>query len=331
MPVKIAITIGDPAGVGPEVVLQAVAKLKNKKIIPIIIGRQKVLSKYYPKLLDELKVINKNFDLTALCQGKYLYDFPLSLPLPKLGQGSILTGQESRSYLEAALKLWNSKKIDALVTGPVNKEFVQKTGINFRGHTEFLAESLGNYQPFMLMFSKKYRVLLVTTHLPLEKIRGSLTRKKIRETIEIGYESIKAIDGEQVKMAITSLDPHAGDNGAIGLFDKQVTFSVVSEMKKKGINISGPWAADTLFMKEKWSEYNLVIAFYHDQGLIPFKMLAFDQGVNVTLGLPLVRTSVDHGTAYDLAGKGIAQFKSMTEAIKLAEKLFKLREGTKKF
>ncbi|MFC1670584.1 PdxA family protein, partial [Spirochaetota bacterium] len=241
--------------------------------------------------------------------------------LPPPGKGNIQSAIESKKYIDTAVSLWKNKIIDAVVTGPVNKGFIEKSGTPFTGHTEYIADLVNSKKPYMMMFSKNYRVLLATTHIKLAQVIERIDKKRLLEVIKMGNDTIKSIDGGEVKLAITGIDPHCGDDGAIGDFDTSITGAAVNEAKKEGINIEGPFAADTLFIAHKWKKYNLVIAQYHDQGLIPFKLLAFDKGVNVTLGLPITRTSVDHGTAYDIAGKGIAGYESMLEAVKLAYQL----------
>jgi len=171
------------------------------------------------------------------------------------------------------------------------------------------------------MFSPRYRVLLTTTHIPLSEVTAAVTAEQLMRVMETGYRSMSLIDGGTVRMAVAGLDPHCGDGGAVGDFDMTVTKNAVEKARATGIPVEGPFAADTLFIPERWEKYNLVIAQYHDQGLVPFKMLSFDTGVNVTLGLSLTRTSVDHGTAFDIAGRNIAGHRSMAEAIRLARLL----------
>ncbi len=321
---KIGITAGDPAGIGPEVALKAVNALNDNEIIPIIIGRRAAFQKNYPGLFKDYAAANHSPSVQP--GKKYLYDVDISLPAPVPGAGSPETGRESLACVDAALELWRSGSIDAVVTGPVSKGHIEKSGVPFTGHTEYIAAKTGG-DPFMMMFSEKYRVILVTTHVPVSDIIRSINHERLLKVIGAGYESIRLIDGEEMKLAIAGLDPHCGDDGAIGTFDRDVTRIAVAAARGKGIPIEGPFAADTLFIPETWERYNLLIAHYHDQGLVPFKMLAFDSGVNVTLGLPIVRTSVDHGTAYDIAGKNIARWRSMTEAIRLAKLLVKKRKA----
>jgi 4-hydroxythreonine-4-phosphate dehydrogenase len=323
--VLVGITIGDPAGIGPEVALKAAVELHGAHVMPVVIGRNEVLRRYYAEYLGPFTVV-KSLDpqeFKAAPGTCYIYDVELSLPVPRPGGRSPETGLESKTYIDTAIRLWREKHIDAIVTGPVSKEMIATPGLHFTGHTEYLAECIGEDHPGMMMYSPEYRVLLATTHCPLEKVRGSIDADVLLRAIQMGHRAIAGIDGAvgKIKMAIAGLDPHCGDGGAIGTFDSEVTARVVKRARDLGIDIEGPYSADTLFLPDRWRRYNLVIAQYHDQGLIPFKMLAFDTGVNITVGLSLVRTSVDHGTAFDIAGKGIASHSSMKEAIVLAGRL----------
>ncbi len=321
-PLKIGITLGDPAGIGPEVALKGAREfLRDKDIIPVLIGREEVLHLLHPGLSREVKKLPPGGTAHCTAGSIWISGIASDFPLPKPGTGTIETGAESLAAIDRAVDLWKRNEIDAIVTAPVHKGFIEKTGISFTGHTEYFAEKIGEDDPLMMMFSPRYRVLLATTHHPVSEVEGLVTPERLMTVIRKGYRAIRAIDGGDVRLAITGLDPHCGDDGAIGTFDSTVTCRVVEEAKKEGIPLEGPFAADTIFLPEKWEAYNLVIAHYHDQGLIPFKMIAFDEGVNVTLGLSLVRTSVDHGTAYDIAGKDIAGYQSMVEAIKVAAML----------
>ena len=229
---------------------------------------------------------------------------------------------ESRLYIDNAVDLWKRGIVNALVTGPVNKAHIEKSGCRFTGHTEYIAGLINEKNPYMLMYSPDYRVLLVTTHIPVADISKNINAEKIYNTIIAGHNAIQLLDSDDsARIAIAGLDPHCGDDGAIGNFDAEITKEAVSRALQNGINIEGPFSADALFTPKKWKSYNLAIAHYHDQGLIPFKVLAFESGVNITLGLSITRTSPDHGTAYDIAGKNKANHKSMLEAIKLAHKL----------
>ena len=326
---KIGITAGDPAGIGPEVALKAIHSIRDKSIIPVLIGRSAVFDHYYADMFKGYEPYHGAPAAGSLTGKRLVVDVPVDLPLPVPGNGGPDTGRESLAYFDRALDMWKAGEINAIVTGPVNKGNIEKTGVSFTGHTEYMAARIGSAEPFMMMFSRRYRVLLVTMHVPVSEISGQITVSHLLKTIRTGYDSIRSIDGVGVAMAIAGFDPHCGDDGAIGTFDKKITARAVRAAQKEGIPIEGPLAADTLFIPATWERYNLVIAHYHDQGLIPFKMLAFDDGVNVTLGLTAVRTSPDHGTAYDIAGKNLARHTSMTEAIRLAYRLAAHRGGVR--
>ncbi len=329
--VRIAVTLGDPAGVGPEIIEKAIADSRILHLSPLIIGRAKFIEQRYPALFKSLALISPP-ELTRStapsfgCPG-YLIDVPNDFLLPSPGTGTPETGAESLLYIDAAIELWKKGLIDAIVTAPVSKSLIEKAKTPFSGHTEYFAAKIGEENPFMMMYADHYRVILCTTHIPLHRVRGALSVERIAEVISAGRQALRAIDGKEPKIAVCGLDPHSGDDGAIGSFDRTVTAKAIERAREAGIDVHGPFAADTLFLPDRWKQFDLVVAHYHDQGLIPFKMLAFDTGVNVTLGLSLVRTSVDHGTAFDIAGKGIARYSSMVEAILLAEKLVYLRKS----
>ncbi len=317
---KIGITLGDPAGIGPEVALKAIENAGlHENIIPVLIGRKEILSELYSPLFKDYLSADLSGNLSS--GKKYIFNVKSDSGIPLPGRGNINTGRESLNYIDAAVKLWKEKKIDAMVTGPVSKELIEKSGTRFSGHTEYIADKINEPDPYMMMFSENFRVLLISTHIPISQVCGNSSFEKIFKTISTGYKYIKAIDGMEPKIAIAGLDPHCGDGGAISSFDGEITLKAVVKAISKGIDVEGPVSADSLFRPEVWKKYNLVIAHYHDQGLIPFKMLAFNDGVNVTLGLSITRTSVDHGTAFDKAGKGTAGFESMTNAINLCYKL----------
>ncbi len=328
---KIGITAGDPAGIGPEVALKAINSIQDDEIIPVLFCRTHILKELYPHLFsDYITIPSGPAGKAALffeAGKKYIFDVPMDLPVPFPGKGSPATGREARAYIDRAIDLWKAGEIDALVTGPVSKSLIEKSGVHFTGHTEYLAERIGERDPLMMMFSSRYRVLLVTTHVPLSRVTENVNEARLLDVIRAGYRSICSIDGDKVRIAITGLDPHCGDDGAVGTFDREVTLPALQRASEEGIPVFGPFAADTLFIPHTWEKYNLVIAQYHDQGLVPFKMLAFDKGVNVTIGLSLIRTSVDHGTAFDIAGKNESRFSSMVEAIKLAKLLALKKRG----
>ncbi len=321
--IRLGITLGDPAGIGPEVMIGAANRLENPSVIPILIGRVSVVERLCGDLAAGYEPVDAERCSPANFRtgGRYIAAVSGSWEYPVPGKGTAGTGSESRAYIDAGIDLWRRGAIDALVTGPVSKGFIEKTGCSFTGHTEYIASSIGEPFPRMLMFSRNYRVLLVTTHMPLAAVTGAITADAIVGTIRAGREAIASIDEREPRIAVAGLDPHCGDDGAIGEFDREVTAEAVRIARSGGIDVEGPMAADTVFLPDRWRRYDLVIAQYHDQGLIPFKMLAFDTGVNITIGLSITRTSPDHGTAYDIAGRRIASDGSALEAMKVACRL----------
>lgn len=317
---RIGITAGDPAGIGPEVALKAAARFDDSSTILIVIGRAAAMRTVCGPTFEGFEVIGEGDIVDCRAGGRYVFDVPIDLPIPVPGEGSADTGRESIAYLDAAVRIWQSGHIHAIVTGPVSKGNIAKSGLRFTGHTEYLAERTGG-EPWMMMYAPRHRVLLATTHLPIASVAASLTKERILAAIRAGHDAVSVLDGPAARIAVAGLDPHCGDDGAIGSFDREVTASAIAMAREQGIDVEGPFAADTLFIPSRWERYHLAIAQYHDQGLIPFKMLEFDRGVNITIGLPLVRTSVDHGTAYDIAGRGLANDESMLSAIRLAARL----------
>lgn len=320
--VRIGITLGCPAGVGGEVTLKALPHIESG-ISVVLIGRKSILESHYPSFMSDLSIPFFNADNPSDVPVSF-YNIESNFPVPELGKGNLDTASESISYIDASIELWKQGLIDAVVTAPVHKGLIEKSGLKFMGHTEYFAEKINEPDPVMMMYSEKFAVVLVTTHYKIADIPKLVTAEKIESTIRTADSALRKIRGRKPKIALAGLDPHCGDNGAIGTFDTEVSARVVEKLKNE-IDVSGPYSADTLFMKSKWEQYDVAIAHYHDQGLIPFKILAFDKGVNVTLGLSLVRTSVDHGTAYDIAGKNTAGCQSMVEAVDLAALLVRGR------
>ncbi|HRX14694.1 MAG TPA: 4-hydroxythreonine-4-phosphate dehydrogenase PdxA [Spirochaetota bacterium] len=323
----IAITVGDPSGIGPEVTLRALDQINQTDFTTVVIGNYELLKNLSVSLgiKKPLKTVDNDFFHAPPDNLKdiFIYDIDSHLPIPTPRFPSVETGKESLAYIDKAIELWKKSYISGIVTGPVSKNLIEKTGIRFSGHTEYFAQMIGEDTPYMIMYSDKYSVILVTTHLPIKDLANHITKDKIIKTAIEAQRSMTLIRNKKPKIAICGLDPHCGDNGAIGSFDTSITSPLVQELQQNGMDISGPFAADTLFLPSEWEKYDIVIAHYHDQGLIPFKMMAFDTGVNVTTGLSLIRTSVDHGTAFNIAGQGIASFSSMIQAIKLCKSLIR--------
>ncbi len=233
-------------------------------------------------------------------------------------------GHASISYLEAAVKDALSGKIDAIVTAPISKSHIQKAGYPWPGHTEFLAEKTGGHKVVMMMASPTLKVSLVTIHVPLKEVPQKINEEKISDTVRITFDSLKKYWGlEKPRVAVCGLNPHAGEEGVLGKEEIELIGPTLDKLRKQGYVLTGPCVPDAVFHQAHQGEFDVVVCMYHDQGLIPFKMLHFQDGVNVTLGLPIIRTSPDHGTAFDIAGKGIADPSSMIAAIELAVSMAK--------
>jgi len=301
---KIIITSGDPSGVGPEIIVKSIQKIQ-KICIPIVIGS---------KILFE-----KAAKITGVSLPSDLKIVEISVPFEDTpGKLSFINGAFAGIAIKKAVDMCLKKEAKAIVTAPLNKEALQGGGYNFPGHTEFLQYLSKSPKTRMLFYSNKFSVLLHTIHIPLANVMEFITEKKLMEDIVVALADFKQTTGIAPEVMVCGLNPHAGENGKIGTEDFQIS-SAVSKLKSKGLNISGPYPADTLFSKVlEQKKHILVYAMYHDQGLIPIKTLFPKTSINVTLGLPFVRTSVNHGTAFDIAWKGIADETNLIEAVKTA-------------
>jgi len=307
----IAITMGDPAGIGPEVLLKAVATGRVKRWCnPIILGDENILNHIARKLglidhLPSLTVHNLSTLTTATI---------------KPGRPYARCGRAMVRYIETAARMALSGAVDDMVTGPISKEAIRKGGSPFPGHTEMLASLTGTEDYAMMLGGKKLKVVLVTIHEPVRNVPTLLTKERIITTLRVTHESFKNFFGiKHPRIAVAALNPHGGEGGLFGNEEAEVITPAVQWARRHGIDASDPQPPDTLFYRVvKRREYDVVVSMYHDQGLIPLKLLHFDDGVNVTLGLPIIRTSVDHGTAYDIAWQGAASPRSMIAAIEMA-------------
>ena len=237
------------------------------------------------------------------------------------GIASAKAARLAAAWIEAAARSALHGSLDALVTAPISKEGLRLAGIPFAGHTEMLASLTGTRRFAMMLIGGPLRVVLVTRHVPLARVPGEVTAARIVEAAQIAAEALPWLGARNRTIGICGLNPHAGDGGAIGTEEQRVIARAIARLRKKGLAVEGPVPADVIFYHAVRGRYGAVVAMYHDQGLGPLKMLAFDTGVNVTLGLPIVRTSPDHGTAYDIAGQGVASPRSMIAAIRLAYQL----------
>jgi 4-hydroxythreonine-4-phosphate dehydrogenase len=318
----IAITMGDPRGIGPEVVVKALAQESLHRICsPLVLGDRDVLRRTVQFLGLGLKVVEAREELLPSLPPGILAVLSLSRLSPGPNAVEIPTEESSRAsfaYVEKAGRMVLAGAAEAIVTAPVSKEAITRSGVPFQGHTEFFAQMAGVREFVMMLAGERLRVALVTTHLALNEVSGLLKEEKILSVIEITGRSLKNYFGFPApRIAVAAFNPHAGEGGLFGK-EEGIISRAVERAREKGWGATGPWPADSLFHRAARGEYDAVVCMYHDQGLIPLKLLHFDSAVNVTLGLPFIRTSVDHGVAFDIAGKGIASPRSMEEAIKMA-------------
>jgi 4-hydroxythreonine-4-phosphate dehydrogenase len=328
----VGITIGDINGIGPEVIVKA---LRDNRILasftPIVYGTNKVIS-YYKKSLNLLDLNYQTIKSASEAQIKKINLINVISEEVEITPGvpTEISGMISFKALEKATQDLSEGKIDLLVTAPISKENIQKSGFNFPGHTEYLAEMAGVDEALMVLISQELRVALVTTHIPVSEISKHLTKERLTQKVKLLEATLKKdFNIIKPKIAVFGLNPHAGENGKIGAEEQQVISPVIQNLKNEGILVYGPFAADGFFGSHARNQYDGVLAMYHDQGLAAFKALAFEDGVNYTAGLPIIRTSPDHGTAFDISGKGLASEQSMRSAIFQAIDIWKNRSFQK--
>jgi 4-hydroxythreonine-4-phosphate dehydrogenase len=285
---RIAITAGDPSGIGPEIAVKA---LRDPRVVlacrPVIYGPH---------------------DAAAVAR------FPA-------GRISAESAMAAYDAIVAAVADARAGAVDAIVTAPINKAAFAAAGLTWRGHTDLLAHLCGVGEVAMMFWSERLRVVLATVHIPLAEVPAALTRERLLGVIRLTATSLPSFGFPAPRLAVAGLNPHAGEDGLLGVEDREAIAPAVAAARAEGIDVAGPFPADTLFVRAARGEFDCVVAGYHDQGLIPVKLLAFGRAVNVTLGLPIVRTSVDHGTAFDIARQGVADEGSLVEAILLAARL----------
>lgn len=317
--IRIGISQGDTNGVGYELIFKTFADNAMFEICtPIIFGHIKAAN-YHRKALNadvQLHVINEAEDAVA---GKLNFvnvaDDDVKV---EYGVQSAEAGHAAFVSLECAIEAYKCGSIDALVTAPINKASIQSTNFRFVGHTEYLQDRVGDEQsePLMILCNNLMRVALVTTHLPISEVAFAVTEDKVAQKIKLLYESLKRdFNLSAPRIAVLALNPHAGDGGVLGHEETEIIAPVVRTLSDAGMPCYGPYAADGFFGAGQYRHFDGILAMYHDQGLAPFKALSMNDGVNFTAGLPIVRTSPDHGTAYDIAGKGLADANSFRQAI----------------
>ena len=322
--IRIGITQGDINGVGYEVILKTFSDPTMLELCtPIIYGSPKVAA-YHRKALDiqtNFSIVNSateagynRLSVVNCTDDEVKVEF--SKPDPEAGKAAL-------GALERAIEEYREGLIDVIVTAPINKHTIQSEEFSFPGHTEYIEERLGNgNKSLMILMKNDFRVALVTTHIPVREIATTITKELIQEKLMIFHRCLKQDFGIGApRIAVLSLNPHAGDGGLLGMEEQEVIIPAMKEMEEKGILCYGPYAADGFMGSGNYTHFDGILAMYHDQGHIPFKMLAFDRGVNSTMGLPIIRTSPDHGTAFDIAGQGVADTGSLFAAVELATQL----------
>lgn len=285
---RIGITVGDPAGIGPEITRAALA---------------------HPAVLEVCEPVPY-----GPLQDEELARF-------ERGRVSAEAGGAAYEAIVNAVDDAMAGRIDGIATAPINKEAFAAAGLKWPGHTDLLANLTGARRVAMMFYAEALRVVLATVHIPLRQVAAALTRDVVEGTIELSAAELPRFGTPAPRLALAGLNPHAGEHGLLGSEEDVVLAPAVAACRARGIDVRGPFPADTLFNRAMKGEFDAVIACYHDQGLIPIKLVAFGRAVNVTLGLPIIRTSVDHGTAFDIAGRGLAEPSSLIEAIRLAARL----------
>jgi 4-phospho-D-threonate 3-dehydrogenase / 4-phospho-D-erythronate 3-dehydrogenase len=310
---RVAITLGDPAGVGPEVIVKALATLPRTELANFtVVGNVEALER--AKRATEASV---SFATTPAWGAVLVEEVPIAAPLPEIGKVSATAGDASVRYIRRAVEMAKADEIDCIVTAPINKEAMNLAGHHFDGHTGLLAHLTGSKSSFMLLASERLNTIHVSTHVSLRSAIERATLERVLATIEAGHNHFMRL-GRKPRIAVAGLNPHCGENGLFGDEDMRFLAPAVELARARGIDVSGPISADTVFARAYNGAFDLVVAQYHDQGHIPIKLVAFDTAVNVSLGLPIDRVSVDHGTAFDIAGTGKANHVNMLSAIAYA-------------
>ena len=331
-PIRVGISIGDINGIGPEIIIKAFSDAQMlAECTPIIYGSTKTMAFHkkaiqveefnYHRIEDASKAQHGKINIVAVWQ---------EIVEIKLGEANATGGTYALKSLEAATKDLANGKIDVLVTAPISKDTIQQAGFEFPGHTEYLADMSGVEDALMMMVAGNLRVALVTSHIPLSDVAKTVTKEKIIAKLKQFDNSLRKDFGIiKPKIAVLGLNPHAGEQGKLGTEESETIIPAIQQANKEGILTFGPFPADGFFGSRMISEYDGILAMYHDQGLTGFKTIAFDDGVNYTAGLPIVRTSPDHGTAFDIAGKGMASPQSFRSAVYLAMDIYRTRQFVK--
>lgn len=327
----IAITMGDPAGIGPEVIVKAHRELlaSQSTINKLVVGDFALLQavceatgcRVRLSRIEEADVVQVQRLVRDDPEALFVIDLEnIEQDVLCYGKPDMFTGKVAIDYIVRALSFCKAGAVSAIVTAPVSKKAICDAGVAFTGHTGVIASAMGVRDYAMMFVCKKLRVFLLTTHVPLSQVPAHVTQKNVRRLIFLAERTLTKFFGiRRPKIAVCGLNPHAGEDGAIGREELAAIVPAMASVRKEDIDIRGPFAADALFVPERAEQFDAIIAMYHDQGLIPVKMTDFRHAVNVTVGLPVVRVSVSHGTANDIAGKWVADPTSMVESLKLAD------------
>ncbi len=317
---KLVITMGDPGGIGPEIIINALQSSQiSENYLPIVIGDLLVIKEAISLLKAPLNIrtIKSPDEAKPLKNSVNCIDIGIIKKFKK-NKPTTEGGNACVNYIKQAAELALHKKVDGIVTAPISKKALKLAGSEWPGHTEMLAHFTKTKDYAMMFIGGPLRIILTTIHTALKDVPNSITPQKIVKTIRFAKKACDMLKIKNPRIAVAGLNPHAGEAGRFGDEEIKKIIPAIQKARKEGIHVSGPYPPDIVFHKAYKGELDVVVCMYHDQGLIPLKMIAFDKGVNMTLGLPFIRTSPDHGTAYDIAWKGIANPSSMIEAIKLA-------------
>ena len=324
---RVAVSMGDPAGIGPEICLRLLADSRVlERFIPVVFGDGEVLARVARacRLPGPDRVVTERQGPLDLCEFAPAVVDLGSLEAYRIRPGRIQAscGRAAFRYLEAATSRTLNGEFAALATGPINKQALQAGGIPFSGHTDYLAAATGSPAVYMMLASDELRVSMVTGHVGVERVARELTTDRVLEAIRLTRDAVVNLRGAAPRLAVSGLNPHAGEGGLFGSGEEErVIRPAVKAARREGMDVEGPLPADTLFVPAVRSRYQAIVTMYHDQGHVPFKMISFDRGIHMTLGLPLVRTSVAHGTAFDIAWTGRANPQSLIQAVLWAGRL----------
>jgi 4-hydroxythreonine-4-phosphate dehydrogenase len=316
----VAITMGDPAGIGPEIAARAAAAPEvQRAVTPVIVGHLETLRRAAPEAVPRLEPVAPE-RLGPLPDGRIgVLEVGLPRRLLPWGELGAEGGEAAVAYVLAAIDLALAGRVAAVATAPLNKEAMHRAGHRYPGHTEIFGERTGAPDVALMLAARNLRVIHVTSHYSLREALDRLTTPRVLTTIRLADRTCRLLGVARPRVAVAGLNPHNGEHGLFGDEEGRIIAPAVEAARAEGLAAEGPIAPDTVFYKALgFRQYDIVVCMYHDQGHIPFKLLNFDSGVNVTAGLPIVRTSVDHGTAFDIAGKGVARWDSMVEAILMA-------------